>query len=314
MKVGIVSASGVQATLIQEELSTVLANVRVFSIPEVESGLARTTNQHLMIYDISDPSLLESEDLNEQMDSNEPPCLFNETDLYPMSPEQRIAWRNRMIEEMKKLAPDLADEIKQANDRFAASKVDTLVIGSSSGGPLALKEFFSNLPRLNIAIFIAQHMPEAAFGLLLRQVKEAAKDWDVEIGYHGQKVVGGKVILIPRDVTLNISPNAIIEFKPNVTPPEFHPSINQAIRSVHAYSKERTNILILTGMGEDGAAAVRDLKGKVKSIMAQDHASCASSSMPDAARKTNAVQFSGPPSELARKVSEAYGFGVVLLN
>lgn len=146
MKVGIVSASGVQATLIQEELSTVLANVRVFSIPEVESGLARTTNQHLMIYDISDPSLLESEDLNEQMDSNEPPCLFNETDLYPMSPEQRIAWRNRMIEEMKKLAPDLADEIKQANDRFAASKVDTLVIGSSSGGPLALKEFSPTCP------------------------------------------------------------------------------------------------------------------------------------------------------------------------
>jgi chemosensory pili system protein ChpB (putative protein-glutamate methylesterase) len=314
MKVGVVSASNVQATLIKDELQTVIENVTVFSIRDIEAGLAASSNQHIVVYDISDPSILDSEELNERMGSGDPLALFNEVDLYPMTPEQRLAWRNKTINEMKKLAPDLADELKSVSDKMAASKLDTLIIGSSSGGPLALKEFFEHLPRLNIAVFIAQHMPEAAFGLLLKQVKEKAGTWDVCIGYHGQKVLPGQVIIIPRDVSMTISPSSILEFKPNINEPEYHPCINHCIRSVHAYSKAKTSIVILTGMGEDGAAAVRDLKGKALMVLAQEPNSCASASMPNAARATGAVQSSGTPAELARMVSEAYGFGVRVLN
>lgn len=309
MRVGIVSASNVNATLMKEELGNVIEDVTVFSINEIEAGNAKSSNQHILIYDIFDASIMDHEDLVEQMDSGEPVPLFNVADLYVLSPEERIAWRNKIVGEMKKLAPDLAAGIKTGAEK-SAEKVDTLIIGSSSGGPLALKEFFSKLPKLRLTIFIAQHMPEEAFSILLRQVKDAAKSWDVMIGSHGLKIEPGKVIVVPRGVTMHITPNSVLEFRPNATEPEFHPSINQAIRSVYAYSKDRTNIMILTGMGEDGAAAVRDLKGRARLIIAQDAASSASASMPNATRDTGAVQRTGTPSELAHYLSESYGFGL----
>jgi hypothetical protein len=65
MKIGILSASNVQATLIQEELQQVVEQVRIFSAQEIAGGAARSTNQHVMVYDVSDASLLDCDELLE---------------------------------------------------------------------------------------------------------------------------------------------------------------------------------------------------------------------------------------------------------
>ena len=306
MKIGILSASNVQATLIQEELQQVVEHVRIFSAREIAGGAARSTNQHVMVYDVSDASLLDCDELLEQMHDPEQLALYNEVDLYTMSPEQRSAWRKKTVVELKKLAPDLASEIFDKPAGSAASKVQTLVIGSSSGGPSVLKEILSRLPRLNIAIFIAQHMAEDAFGLLLKQVTNAASKWDVSIARQGQKVLPGSVFIVPRGVALSISPGSVIELKPNISQPEFDPCINQCIRSIHAYSKENTSVVILSGMGSDGAAGVRAIRGSVRLILAQDAETCGNTSMPDAARATGAVQRSGTPAELADLIASTF--------
>ena len=306
MKIGILSASNVQATLIQEELQQVVEHVRIFSAREIAGGAARSTNQHVMVYDVSDASLLDCDELLEQMHDPEQLALYNEVDLYTMSPEQRSAWRKKTVVELKKLAPDLASEIFDKPAGSAASKVQTLVIGSSSGGPSVLKEILSRLPRLNIAIFIAQHMAEDAFGLLLKQVTNAASKWDVSIARQGQKVLPGSVFIVPRGVALSISPGSVIELKPNISQPEFDPCINQCIRSIHAYSKENTSVVILSGMGSDGAAGVRDIRGSVRLILAQDAETCGNTRMPDAARATGAVQRSGTPAELADLIASTF--------
>lgn len=306
MKIGILSASNVQATLIQEELQQVVEHVKVFSARDIAGGAARSTNQHVMVYDLSDASLLDCDELVEQMHDPEQLALYNEVDLYSMSPEQRSAWRKKMVVELKKLAPDLASEIMEQTAGPAASKVPTLVIGSSSGGPSALKDLLSRLPQLNVAIFVAQHMAEDAFSLLLKQVTQAASSWDVAIARQGQKVLPGSVIIVPRGVALSISAGSVIELRPNSTQPEFDPCINQCIRSVHAYSKENTSVVILSGMGSDGAAGVRDVQGNARLILAQDAESCGTSSMPDAARATGAVNHSGTPAELADLIASTF--------
>lgn len=306
MKIGILSASNVQATLIQEELQLVVEHVRIFSAREIAAGAARSTNQHVMVYDVSDASLLDCDELLEQMHDPEQLALYNEVDLYTMSPEQRSAWRKKMVVELKKLAPDLASEICDTPVGIATNKIQTLVIGSSSGGPSVLKEILSRLPRLNIAIFIAQHMAEDAFGLLLKQVTNAASKWDVSIARQGQKVLPGSVFIVPRGVALSISPGSVIELKPNISQPEFDPCINQCIRSIHAYSKENTSVVILSGMGSDGAAGVRDIRGSARLILAQDAETCGNTSMPDAARATGGVQRSGTPAELADLIASTF--------
>ena len=306
MKIGILSASNVQATLIQEELQQVVEHVRIFNAQEILAGVARSTNQHVMVYDVSDASLLDCDDLLECLHDPEQLALYNEVDLYSMSPEQRSAWRNRMVVELKKLAPDLASEVSDKPTSSASTKVQTLVIGASSGGPSALKDLLSRLPRLNLAIFVAQHMSEDAFGLLLKQVTQAASNWDVTIASHGQKVLPGSVIIVPRGVALNISAGSVIELRPNASQPEFDPCINQCIRSVHAYSKENTSVVILSGMGSDGAAGVRDLQSQARLILAQEADSCGTPSMPDAARATGSVQRSGTPAELAELIASTF--------
>ncbi|MEL3813230.1 chemotaxis protein CheB, partial [Pseudomonas aeruginosa] len=99
-----------------------------------------------------------------------------------------------------------------------------------------------------------------------------------------------------------------IQLRP-VKPNTYSPSINSVIRSVFSSIAGKLGVIILTGMGDDGASGIRDLKGKAKIVMAQDAESSQARSMPDAARETGAVSFSGKPAELARHMYRMYGIG-----
>lgn len=310
MKIGIVSSSEVQKSLIHESLVDIGAKLTCFTVDEVASGAAKSTNQHVLIVDYSDEAILDSPEVLAVVDENDPVCILNENSLYSMSPDQRLVWLNKTLAELKRVVPTLYAELPAMNHDQAKSLPHALVIGSSSGGPLAIKEFLTNLPRLPITIFIAQHMPDSAFSLFIGGLDKCKGAWDVVMASNKMKVEPGMIVIVPRDVTLEIQSSRMVDFKKNMTEPAYNPSINNTIRSVFNYAKDRTSVVILTGMGDDGAAAVRDIRGKFKMVLAQDAASCAATSMPDAARETGAVHTTGSPAELARMVAEAYGFGI----
>lgn len=305
MRVGIVSTNEVQKSLIIELLQPLVGPMRSYDLTHAKNGELEATNVHFLIVDMSDPALLDCQEVMDMVAENEI-CLMHEKDLFSMTLEQRVAWRNRTIDLIKTARPDLAEDLLQKKDEADNKHVpDIWIIGSSAGGPQALKEMLTNLPALPISIFIAQHISESAYGQVLLRVKQIAQHWSVVSAADGLQVTPGSIYLIPRDRTIEVR-HGVIQLKPYaVQDLSFNPCIDAVIRSVYA-SHSRIGVMILSGMGLDGAAGIRAIKGKAKMIMAQDHESSGAKGMPDSARATGAVNLSATPVELARELTKLY--------
>lgn len=309
MRVGLVSTSNVQVALIKEVLSPIVGEITVYDLSHAESGDLAATSVHALIVDFSDSGILASEDVLEMVSREEPVCVLNERELYTMSPPERQAWCNKLVEELKKSLPDLADGLETNKAEIdSRSANDTWVIGCSSGGPKAIRDFLADLPALPVSIFLVQHLTESAFNTYVHRVSECTTSWEVVPAENGAKVCAGTIFVVPRDQTVEIR-GGTIQLRP-VKPNTYSPSINTVVRSVYSSIPGKLGVIILTGMGDDGASAIRDLKGKVKVVMAQDAESSQARSMPDAARETGGVSFSGKPSDLARQMSGMYGISV----
>jgi chemotaxis response regulator CheB len=308
MRVGIISTSNVQVALIQEVLSPVVGELTVYDMSHVENGDLSATGVHALIVDFSDEAILNSEDVLEMLGRDEPVCVLNERELYSMSAAERQAWCNKLVDELKRSIPDLAESLDARKAEIESRNAnDTWVIGCSSGGPQAIRDFLGELPTLPVSIFLVQHLTEAAFNTYVQRVRECTSRWEVVAAEHGAKLKAGTIFVVPRDTTVEVR-SGVIQLR-LVKPNTYSPSINSVIRSVFSSIAGKLGVIILTGMGDDGASGIRDLKGKAKIVMAQDAESSQARSMPDAARETGAVSFSGKPAELARHMYRMYGIG-----
>lgn len=307
MRVGLVSTNDIQKSLISGLLTPLVGVIKEYDLADIATGELHSTNVHILIIDMSDPAIIDCADVLEMLGRNEPVCLMHEKDLYSMNQAERISWRNRTLEEMRRALPDLAGDFEDRLDEADNRNVpDAWIIGSSAGGPQALKEFFSVLPSLPITIFVAQHISENAYEQMLTRLKDQAKTWAVQSATDGAKVNPNTVFLVPRDKTVEIR-GGVIELKQFVTPElSFNPSIDGVIRSISACHPGRIGVIIMSGMGFDGSAGIRSMKGKARMIMAQDHESCGAKSMPDSARLTGAIQLSANPSVLATELAGLY--------
>ncbi|MGF6282044.1 chemosensory pili system protein ChpB (putative protein-glutamate methylesterase) [Pseudomonas frederiksbergensis] len=307
MRVGIVSTNEVQKALFTQLLSPLVGPLKEYDLTSIRNGTLHTTDAHILIIDMSDPAIVGCSDVMEMMGRDEPICLMHEKDLFAMSQADRISWRNRTVEEIRKSLPDLTSELDSKKDEADNKHVpDAWIIGSSAGGPQALREFFTVLPVLPITIFVAQHISENAFGQMLDRLVDVAKGWEVQVAADGAKVKPNTVFLIPRDKTVDIR-GGIIELKQHITTDlSFNPSIDAVIRSIFACHPGRIGVIIFSGMGFDGSAGIRAVKGRAKMIMAQDQASCGAKGMPDSARLTGAVQISAEPAALASELKNMY--------
>lgn len=307
MRIGIVSTNEVQKALFTELLSPLVGELTSYDISHAKNGDLEISNVHILLVDMNDPNVVDCEEVMEALGREEPICLVHDKDLYAMQPRDRISWRNRTIEEIKKALPDLASELDDKKDEADNKNVpDVWVIGASSGGPKALREFFADLPRMPISIFVAQHMSEVGYSQMLARLKDVASRWSVHSAETGMKIKPNSVYLVPRDNTIEIS-SGVITLQPySAQSVSFNPCIDAVIRSIYECHPQ-VGVIILSGMGMDGSGGIRTIKGKAKMIMAQDHESSGAKSMPDSARNTGSVQFSAPPEGLARKLAQVYG-------
>lgn len=311
MRVGVISTDNVQNSLMAEMLSPVFGEVRQYSLSHIHSGEFSATEVHLLVLDFSDAAVVESEEVLEVLGREEPVCVMNESKLYPMNPSERLAWRNKIVAEAKKSFPDFAEEIITPEESRAQESLhDIWLIGSSSGGPMALREFFSNLPALPITIVLVQHIALDAFKTFATMVQDSAKRWTVEPAVDGAPIRPGTIVAVPQDTYVGVSKGAI-QVSQQVGQPTFNPSINATMRAIYKTTPGEFGVIILTGMGDDGAAGVKELQGNTLAVMAQDSESCAAKSMPEAARRTGFVTLSAPPAALASALAKRYGVGVL---
>ncbi|WP_237152218.1 protein-glutamate methylesterase/protein-glutamine glutaminase [Oryzibacter oryziterrae] len=188
----------------------------------------------------------------------------------------------------------------------AMAKTTEIVVsvGASTGGTEALKDFLVALPANAPGIVIVQHMPEsftAAFakrlnGLCEVSVKEA-EDGDPVLRGHVLVAPGGRHLLLERTgARYHVS----VRDGPLVS--RHRPSVDVLFRSTARAAGPNAVGVIMTGMGDDGARGMLEMKEAGAYNIAQDEESCVVFGMPKEAIARGGVDRILPLDDIAREV------------
>jgi chemosensory pili system protein ChpB (putative protein-glutamate methylesterase) len=210
----------------------------------------------------------------------------------------------RAIEEqnsvIEPLALTLPTTIKAVKDGEQAKHV--WVLGSSLGGPEAVKDFLDALPKgLPVSFIYGQHI-DAQFVPVLAQVLARHSHFKLSVATGGDQPRVGEVLIVPADRE-TIFKEGVLRLLPTPWPGLYGPSVDQLILNTYS-AFPNMGAILFSGMGNDGAEAVKKLQEFEIPVWAQSSETCASSAMPDACRETGAVQFSGSPQEMAKRLVE----------
>lgn len=199
-----------------------------------------------------------------------------------------------------------ADAVIQKSGAKAMLKTTekVIVVGASTGGTEAIAEFLTAMPMDAPGIVIVQHMPErftAAFAKRLdsicaMSVKEA-EDNDTVIRGRALIAPGNKHMLLKRS-----GARYYVEVKDGPLVSRHRPSVDVLFRSAASYAGKNAVGVIMTGMGDDGAQGMKEMKDAGAFNIAQDEHSCVVYGMPKEALKAGGVDVSLPLKAIASKV------------
>ncbi len=176
-----------------------------------------------------------------------------------------------------------------------------ICIGASTGGTEAIREVLVQMPADSPAIVITQHMPPGfttSFaarlnGLCQITVKEAV---------HGERILPGHAYIAPGGTQFHVARSganyvAVVDDGPPVN--RHKPSVEVLFKSAAAVVGRNAFGIMLTGMGNDGAAAMREMKNAGSYNYVQDEASCIVFGMPREAIAHGAADEVLPLTQIA---------------
>jgi len=173
--------------------------------------------------------------------------------------------------------------------RVTSDKV--VAIGASTGGTEALRMVLEAMPTDAPGLVVVQHMPEgftAAFAQRLNQtcrieVKEAS---------NGDRIATGRALIAPGNLHTLVRRNGaqyVVEVSDGPLVSRHRPSVDVLFRSVAQSAGLNAVGVIMTGMGNDGAEGLKEMKQAGAYTLAQDEASCVVFGMPKEAIERGAV-------------------------
>ncbi len=199
------------------------------------------------------------------------------------------------------------DEMEPAGaDLTGACRADLIAIGCSTGGPPALQHVFQALPLLPVAFVVAQHMP-STFTRLFADRLNKLTPYEVKEASDGDMILPGCVYIAPGGMQSEVRRVAeglqVRVFA--ATGSELHaPSVDRLFRTASETCRERLIAVIMTGMGDDGADAIRTVRRNGGRTIAESAESAIIFGMPAEAIKTGAVDevlpLHGIPQALRR--------------
>ena len=179
-----------------------------------------------------------------------------------------------------------------------------VALGTSTGGTQALEEVLTALPRVCPGIVIVQHMPEkftAAFAARLDSVCQIS----VKEAANNDRVVPGRALIAPGGKHMLLRRTGAYYFVEVVDGPlvnRHRPSVDVLFRSVARCAGANALGVIMTGMGDDGAAGLLEMLKAGARTLAQDEASCVVYGMPKEAVKRGGVEKTLPLGQIHREI------------
>lgn len=186
----------------------------------------------------------------------------------------------------------------------SASQGKVIVIGASTGGTEAIKEFLMQLPLDCPGVLIAQHLPEGFTHSFAQRMDNLCKI-KVSEATDGEPVLPGHAYIAPGHSHLLLVRRAGAYFCKLDQGPAVNrhrPSVDVLFDSAALHAGAQALGVILTGMGKDGAAGMLKMREAGAFNVAQDEASCIVFGMPRAAMLLGAVHQMAPLDQLATLV------------
>jgi two-component system chemotaxis response regulator CheB len=199
----------------------------------------------------------------------------------------RARVRAASVETTKSTEPARSTATRRASQRAT----QLVVIGASTGGPMALQEVLTGLPvNFRLPILLVQHMPGTftnAFAERLNRICQInvseAQNGDVLRAGHAYLAPGGKQMVLDGRTPMRIR---VVEGDAGLN---YKPSLDVTFGSAARDLGGKVLGIVLTGMGSDGRDGARLLKAAGATIWAQDEASCVIYGMPMAVAKAGLV-------------------------
>lgn len=209
------------------------------------------------------------------------------------------------------IAPKLTADavLTAAKSQAMIETTDRVVaLGASTGGTEAIRFLLQSLPPDAPGMVIVQHMPEN-FTKAFAQRLDATCRVTVKEAVNGDSVIQGRVLIAPGNhhtLLKRSGAKYYVEVKDGPLVSRHRPSVDVLFRSAARYAGRNCIAVIMTGMGDDGARGMLEIKQAGGYTLAQDEESCVVFGMPKEAIKLGAVMkvtsLASLPSNLMRAV------------
>lgn len=190
--------------------------------------------------------------------------------------------------------------------RLALARTTTKVvaIGASTGGTQALQQVLGSMPHNAPGILVAQHMPEHFTRSFADRLNEVCAI-HVKEAETGDRLGQGRALIAPGNrhmVLRRRGAEYFVEVKGGPLVKRHRPSIDVLFGSVARYAGRNAIGVLMTGMGDDGAAGLKSMRDAGAATLAQDEASCVVFGMPKEAIELGAAQHVTPLPAIARTI------------
>lgn len=203
-----------------------------------------------------------------------------------------------------------ADAILPQSIQAMARTTDMVVaIGTSTGGTQALEAVLASLPRVCPGIVVVQHMPEKFTEAFARRL-DGVCQIEVKEAKSGDRVMPGRALIAPggRHMLLKRSGAQYhVEIVDGPPVSRHRPSVDVLFRSVAQCAGRNALGIIMTGMGDDGANGLLEMRQAGAATIGQDEATCVVYGMPKEAAKRGAVEKTVPLSAIANEIMKFGG-------
>ena len=194
----------------------------------------------------------------------------------------------------------------------AASRVDVVVVGVSTGGPDALTTVVTALPPdLPVPVVVVQHMPPVFTALFAKRL-DTKSHLTVTEARTGDRVEAGRVLIAPGDFHLRLSANAagVVAHLDQGTPENYcRPAVDVLFRSAVEAFGRGVLAVVLTGMGSDGTNGAAHIVQAGGSVVVQDEATSVVWGMPGSVVAAGLAAEVLPLGDIARAIQSRVARG-----
>ncbi|MCG6112434.1 MAG: chemotaxis response regulator protein-glutamate methylesterase [Paracoccus sp.] len=207
------------------------------------------------------------------------------------------------LEQSEKLTADAV--LPRAGRRSIEHTTDRLVaIGASTGGTEALRILLETLPADAPGLAIVQHMPAGFTSAFARRLDSLCQI-EVREAETGDRLISGLALIAPGDHHMLLQRSGAqyrVEVREGPLVSRHRPSVDVLFRSIARAAGPNALGIIMTGMGDDGARGLLEMREAGARTLGQDEASCIVYGMPKEAMRLGGVETELPLTRLATEV------------